>query len=57
MKTAWIRTFPFNIAGALEDYVKTTPISKFLPEIRLKKGPKPDFSFNYYRQLFDYMLH
>jgi len=57
MKTAWIRTFPFNIAGAAEDYVKTTWFSKFLPEIRLKKGPKPDFSFNYYRQLFDYMLH
>ncbi|WP_461247013.1 HAD family hydrolase [Treponema sp. R6D11] len=57
MKTAWIRTFPFNIAGAAEDYLKTTPISKFLPEIRYKKGPKPDFSFNNYRQLFDYMLH
>jgi len=57
MKTAWIRTFPFNIAGAFEDYIKTTWISKFLPEIRRKTEPKPDFSFNSYRQLFDYMLH
>jgi len=57
MKTAWIRTFPFNIAGTVEDYLKTTHISKFLPEIRRKTEPKPDFSFNSYRQLFDYMLH
>jgi putative hydrolase of the HAD superfamily len=57
MKTAWIRTFPFNIAGAIEDYIKTTQFSKFLPEFLYKNEPKPDFSFNSYRQLFDYMLH
>ena len=60
MKTAWIRTFPLNIVGTAEEKLKTPPFnrfSKYIPEILHKNGPKPDFSFNIYRQLFDYMLH
>jgi len=47
----------YDVAGALNAGMKTAWIRIFPKQIRVKKGPKPDFSFSNYRQLSNYMLH
>jgi putative hydrolase of the HAD superfamily len=56
MKTAWIRLLPFDITEHVKTVI-TALNSRFSLKIPCKNEPKPDFSFNNYRQLFDYMLH
>jgi len=47
----------YDVAGAKKAGMKTALISPIPLPILNKNLPKPDFSFNIYRQLFDYMLH
>jgi len=46
----------YDVGGAAKVGMKTAWISAFPLQIRKKNAPKPDFSFNNYRQLYDYML-
>jgi len=56
MKTAWIRLLPIDVAETLKTGIMAWN-NVFSFQIPYKNRPKPDFSFNSYRQLFDYMLH
>jgi len=47
----------YDVGGASNVGMKTAWIRTFPMQIHGKKGPKPDFSFSNYRQLFNYMLH